>query len=1151
MKRILIFKLLLLFIGYSFSYESVYYVNSGSHVCNDLLKCGTIDNPFTTINDVLSSINYKHVDTSKGITILLSPGLYKGLSNKEITIDSFPLEIKSLGSRINTVIDCQKTSNFLIVNNSPLLTMEDITIQNCVSINGGGLYIGNSITSLKNIAIVNNNAYYGGAVYFKGGISTLDNVWIQDNSATLQGSGLYLTTHSMTFSSSFIGCNPGSNQNQDFYLVDSAIILENSNVTLVGATCSNSDFYPNPPKICDKKTSCPVGSIPAFQTIIPTTTTPYTLPCNNNGLCQPDLNEDCTTCPNDCPSCKFTGSLLEVYGGCTPQNYSTSCLVSVSAISQFSFEALNSNILPFYGKIVGYFDVSSYNNYKFHVISNNTGIKLSLNGKTLINSYYDVSKVDSFYEIPVASESLNFLSLEFVSYNTNLKSVFVEFKSSVDQQSSFLPISTIFSKYICGDGILDPKEKDNTTIYYCPMDIGSIQRDQVSCGDGVCNEVASECLRDCYRELSSSCPSQVRPIPLGENFKLNDFTSQLLNNQYMPSLPGLVHMAHGIDFLTGEERPFYLFDFGYCDNSSYSTIQDTYRGRVYNVPNDYYAEIQPQCSFDMSSSTFTSESEYSQEKSTESGLSASASVGGGIGAFSGSISAAYSESKSSREARSLSQSRDGSITSTVVSCFASKVVRKQIKFHEAFVRDISMVDTLSQMKDFIKSYGSLFFQTATLGGKLEVLSVTSKSAASTMSSSELSQNQAIAFSASVSTPFVSGSASYSQSMDSDVSSTSKSNYDFSTSKSQVLATGGAPGSYSPDGSGPSTYGEWAKTVDLVPMPIKYQVDFIGNIIPTSWKTPSGNFTKLLWFEALNSLYTNTTTSSVDAYQLSIYFKSPVNPSNFNSTLLNMTVVLTDSTGNADIASNNYAYITSNSRYTSFSFLRVNTLEVSSMQLYLSKNDTLVPFQSTLVDFIVITELVYGRSYYFNTTTNSTNSPVYNFNSIQTFINFDIDQNAISKLFTNPPYKPPILRVQLEATNGSYAQEYQLDSTNYSPLLKVNYDNQYQGHFYNATLSLFFDITPQDSLQKYNKILSYFTNINLFVLETCSDPLSPTDEGIDVYQLVCVPKSKYNLQPQGYINNYRTFGSTSVNQKAPFTLLDPNNYSTSFVYYLSR
>lgn len=68
------------------------------------------------------------------------------------------------------------------------------------------------------------------------------------------------------------------------------------------------------------------------------------------------------------------------------------------------------------------------------------------------------------------------------------------------------------------------------------------------------------------------------------------------------------------------------------------------------------------------------------------------------------------------------------------------------------------------------------------------------------------------------------------------------------SYSQLYSYGGAPGAYGPSyDSGPDSFGEWATTVDLLPVPIDYSLGAIGDIIPDAWTTPGGDKIKVVSF----------------------------------------------------------------------------------------------------------------------------------------------------------------------------------------------------------------------------------------------------------------------------------------------------------------
>lgn len=64
----------------------------------------------------------------------------------------------------------------------------------------------------------------------------------------------------------------------------------------------------------------------------------------------------------------------------------------------------------------------------------------------------------------------------------------------------------------------------------------------------------------------------------------DDTIGQLIANQVYWSLPGIDHLAHGIDIFSSQEQPARLFEFTYCSLDDASILQDAYRGNVYQLP---------------------------------------------------------------------------------------------------------------------------------------------------------------------------------------------------------------------------------------------------------------------------------------------------------------------------------------------------------------------------------------------------------------------------------------------------------------------------------------------------------------------------------------------------------------------------------------
>lgn len=65
-------------------------------------------------------------------------------------------------------------------------------------------------------------------------------------------------------------------------------------------------------------------------------------------------------------------------------------------------------------------------------------------------------------------------------------------------------------------------------------------------------------------------------------------------------------MTYGFDVIKGTQTLFPIFCFGYCDKDNLRTVQDTYCGHVYTVPNDVFVKPSPVCSFNTDSQMYTS-----------------------------------------------------------------------------------------------------------------------------------------------------------------------------------------------------------------------------------------------------------------------------------------------------------------------------------------------------------------------------------------------------------------------------------------------------------------------------------------------------------------------------------------------------------------
>lgn len=151
--------------------------------------------------------------------------------------------------------------------------------------------------------------------------------------------------------------------------------------------------------------------------------------------------------------------------------------------------------------------------------------------------------------------------------------------------------------------------------------------------------------------MTTLCPQlQQAPGLYTENIPVsNDTLGTLIKNQGLYRLPGMEHLMSGFDISTGEESILPLFYFGFCDNKIVKTVQDLWRGLIYTVPPELFAQPFPRCSFSLDSQRYSSSNKMASEMSKSTGISASA--GGSYRAVT--LGGAYSKENSVKKAKEL------------------------------------------------------------------------------------------------------------------------------------------------------------------------------------------------------------------------------------------------------------------------------------------------------------------------------------------------------------------------------------------------------------------------------------------------------------------------------------------------------------------
>ncbi|KYQ88510.1 hypothetical protein DLAC_11228 [Tieghemostelium lacteum] len=821
--------------------------------------------------------------------ILLKPGVYKGFKNKEIYIDD-SIEIKSTdGVAATTIIDCENTTFGFYLTNSKQVNFEGLTIRNCRGMYGGAMRIEDTNTVVKNIIFESNYGVYGGAIYASQKSLSVIGSTFKNNYAQKSGGALHLLSNTVKFSSaSKFLCNTigsASSKSRNEIYCDRSKISMDSTVQLTNAgfscsrTCSISptsgatwqSLCQNPSAMCNDTTT-PTPSPTSTLTPTPTpTSTPgpgngsnpgqsscsiYASPNPNkiivDGVCNP-IYENCLNNPNDCKSCYFSGIYLKSYIGTSMTNlqlvYNSTTNGNIDNFmdSHTQDNTIVKGVMTSYIKVphTGYFSVGVY--------GNNIGIKLTIDSITVVNSYYQQPVINSTDLVYLESGKIHKFHGELLSFETSkVRSLSISFKDSETKKNVY---PFFYSQGVCGDGIYDPEEEET-----CPSD-----REQSTVLNGnpvdICTQTDPNLdFSNCYSLLTKVCPSRIVPknhLSPGFFYTGNDMLGSLVSNQFIWHLPGSEHMSYGVDIISGNEGKAPIFYFSYCESTGNTLIEDVYRGRVYDIPRELMGKPLPVCKFSTNTSFTSSTTEMAKEMYDNSRQEYSFSAGGGIPIVQVEAKVAFTQEKSVSKASSLSKSGSSTFITTTLECSTSVVeMDDKYSFHPLFLQELSKVKNVNQMYKIVLKYGTHFYKRAVLGGKLKQVTTAQVDTSSEESKDSWKESSSRSFSASVSTPVFRASASYSSTIDTSVDSSKHQEMESESNRTTVITYGGALGSYGPTKAyETNSFEKWSSSVDLIPIPISYELFPIRDILNDEWLV-KGTQTKLkkLWVDAETMYY---------------------------------------------------------------------------------------------------------------------------------------------------------------------------------------------------------------------------------------------------------------------------------------------------------
>ena len=238
------------------------------------------------------------------------------------------------------------------------------------------------------------------------------------------------------------------------------------------------------------------------------------------------------------------------------------------------------------------------------------------------------------------------------------------------------------------------------------------------------------------------------------------------------------------------------------------------------------------------------------------GVAASLAFGASYAGVKVALSGAYSQESSSSAASTVQGDTSNTLLVTSVECLTSKVQLTDINFHPNFLADLNnAISDSDAMIALVEKYGTHYYTSANMGGKLVMTTSTSSSKAATTSESSTTKAVQISFSAKVSGYGANADAAGSYSKATSENDAAQSDFESSSTHSSIISYGGAPGSFGPsggDGTGASNWGDWAQTVDLQPVPLDYQLARIGTLF--TGMTIAGNDVTEAWQDAEFSYY---------------------------------------------------------------------------------------------------------------------------------------------------------------------------------------------------------------------------------------------------------------------------------------------------------
>ncbi|EFA79383.1 hypothetical protein PPL_07801 [Heterostelium album PN500] len=534
-----IYIMLLLFI--SLTQVFGVYIDPNSNCAGDN-GCGTYDKPFPDIQSALNSNKDK-----SDMSITAMPGVYKGINNKELKVN-FNVELRSFEGDSKTIIDCENAGSAFTLK-SINFVLNGFTITNCNSQYGGALNVLDSTLKLESSKLINNKGYQGGALYSSRSSINIVDSKISNNVALDKGAAIYLSESSSNIVKSVLNCNTGN----EVQLIGSSMMLYSTGLEDVAVNCdaSSSIDSDDGALYCSKVQEQKCAAPKTFSTPSGLTSSASASSSQPGYISiQPGWKfRSFESCIIPEPDSKVFKGEINDPTGCT--KLSTNYLIT----PEFS-NWIGSAKCPVSGILESDIKINKTIDYDFKLEATNLGVVVYVDNTVLFDSYFSNEKIKSFRTKLLSSkQEYHSITILIFSASSGQRSLSLKWKSSDSGEYQSL------------NSYLVLKESKPAPI----------------CGDKICNEAPESCLLDCFDQIVNDCSGQAPPIGLGSRFKggMSNIQTQILDNYYLFTLPGLNYMGHGVDLETMEDNAAPLFSISYCSNQSFSTLEDQYRDMVY------------------------------------------------------------------------------------------------------------------------------------------------------------------------------------------------------------------------------------------------------------------------------------------------------------------------------------------------------------------------------------------------------------------------------------------------------------------------------------------------------------------------------------------------------------------------------------------